>query len=64
MDERDRILDDRDMLELDICLLEDELRKLELCGITEGDPEYDEIEDEINTKTNEVMYLERCLADY
>jgi hypothetical protein len=64
MDEYAKLIEDRDMLEMEVEHLNHELLILERMGINEGNKQYDYIYRELNATSNELMYIETCLEDY
>lgn len=54
-----RAIEDRDILETDIMLMEDEMS-----GLSEEDEQYDYLDAELHGMQNEVMYLNSVISSY
>jgi hypothetical protein len=59
--ELERLKEDRDILETDIELMNEDLKVLEANGFEDGDTEWDILFDEITAAENEAMYLTACI---
>lgn len=56
-----RLYEDRDMLEIDIDMMNEEMRQMEFNGTDEEDEYYSGLQSEVNAMENEVMYLTACI---